>query len=62
MIRTDRIRLKTMLRFNVLIYRGIRDGWHTATNRTYSQTEAQRMASILGRINPSLVYKVSQAY
>ena len=51
-----------MHRFHILIYRGIRDGWHTAINRTYNQTEAQRIASILRRINPSSVYKVSQTY
>jgi hypothetical protein len=62
MIRADRIQLKAMPTFQVLVYRGIRDGWQPAVNGDHSFNDADRKRRLISRIRPNLIFKVSHAY
>jgi len=48
--------------FQVLVYRGIRDGWEPAISGGHSFDDADRKRQLISRIHPNLICKVSQTY
>jgi hypothetical protein len=56
------IQLKIMPTFQVLVYRGIRDGWQPAISGGHSFDDADRKRKLISRIRPNLIFKISQAY